>query len=92
MKSDYDLVVIGSGNAGQAAADIARDAGWSALVVEARDVGGTCPLGGCVPKKVLVAAAEVLDSISRAPTHRIRARIGGYWQLFESGSLSPVIP
>ena len=72
MKSDYDLVVIGSGNAGQAAAEIARDAGWSVLVVESRDVGGTCPLRGCVPKKVLVAAAEVFDQITRAPAHRIR--------------------
>ena len=36
------------------------------LVVEERDVGGTCPLRGCVPKKVLVAAAEALDVIARA--------------------------
>jgi glutathione reductase (NADPH) len=72
MKSDYDLVVIGAGNAGQTAAGIARDAGWSVLVVEARDVGGTCPLRGCVPKKVLVAAAEIFDQITRASAHRIR--------------------
>src|SRR5947207_12925788 len=72
MTSNYDLIVIGAGNAGQAAAEIARDAGWSVLVVESRDVGGTCPLRGCVPKKVLVAAAEVFDQITRASAHRIR--------------------
>ncbi|MGH7818578.1 MAG: FAD-dependent oxidoreductase, partial [Candidatus Binatia bacterium] len=69
---DYDLIVIGAGNAGQAAATIAREAGWRVLVIESREVGGTCPLRGCVPKKVLVAAAELLDQIARAPVHRIR--------------------
>ena len=72
MTSNYDLIVIGAGNAGQAAAGIAREAGWSVLVVESRDVGGTCPLRGCVPKKVLVAAGETLDAIARAAVHRIR--------------------
>lgn len=67
----YDLIVIGGGNAGQGAAGIARDARWSVAVIEDRGVGGTCPLRGCVPKKVLVAAAEVLDQIARAPAHGI---------------------
>jgi glutathione reductase (NADPH) len=68
---DYDLIVVGAGNAGLAAAGVAREAGWSVAVVERRDVGGTCPLRGCVPKKVLVAAAEALDQIARADAHRI---------------------
>ena len=67
----YDLIVLGAGNAGLAAASIAKQADWSVLVVEARDVGGTCPLRGCVPKKVLVAAAETLDVIARAGQHGI---------------------
>jgi len=67
----YDLIVLGAGNAGVAAASVAKQAGWSVLLVEARDVGGTCPLRGCVPKKVLVAAAEVLDTIGRAKHHGI---------------------
>src|SRR4051812_40787599 len=61
-----DAVVIGAGNAGQAAAHELRAAGRSVVVAEQRDVGGTCPLRGCVPKKVLVAAAETLDIIARA--------------------------
>jgi glutathione reductase (NADPH) len=64
--SDYDLIVLGAGNAGLAAAGVVRDAGRRVLVVEEREVGGTCPLRGCVPKKVLVAAAEALDGIERA--------------------------
>lgn len=67
----FDLVVLGAGNAGQAAASAARHAGWSVCVVEERDVGGTCPLRGCVPKKVLVAAAEAMDLIARAAAHGI---------------------
>ncbi len=65
-KDHYDLVVLGAGNAGLAAAAVVRGAGQRVLVVEERDVGGTCPLRGCVPKKVLVAAAEALDVIARA--------------------------
>jgi len=68
----YDLVVLGAGSAGIAAAEIARGAGWTVLVVEGREVGGTCPLRGCVPKKVLVAAAETLDHIARARAHGIQ--------------------
>lgn len=71
--NDYDLVVLGAGNAGLAAATTVRDAGRRVLVVEARDVGGTCPLRGCVPKKVLVAAAESLDVIERAKDQGISA-------------------
>lgn len=67
----FDLVVLGTGNAGLAAAREARQAGLSVAVAERRDVGGTCPLRGCVPKKVLVAATAVLDQIARAPAHHI---------------------
>ena len=69
--ADYDLICLGGGNAGQAAAGIAREAGWKVLVIETREMGGTCPLRGCVPKKVLVAAAETLDTIARAGIHKI---------------------
>ena len=67
----YDVLAIGAGNAGLAAANIARDAGKSVAVVEKRDAGGTCALRGCVPKKVLVAAAQLLHQISLAPAHHI---------------------
>ena len=72
MTKQYDVVVLGSGNAGMAAAGIARAADKSVAIVESRDVGGTCPIRGCVPKKVLVAAAQTMDQIDRAPTHHIR--------------------
>ena len=71
MSTEYDVLILGAGNAGLAAAGVARAAGRQVLVVEARDVGGVCPLRGCVPKKVLVAAAQTLDAIARAGTHAI---------------------
>ena len=40
-------------------------------MIEIRDVGGTCPIRGCVPKKVLVAAAQTLHQIELAKNHHI---------------------
>jgi glutathione reductase (NADPH) len=71
MARAFDVVVLGTGNAGMGAAGVAREAGKSVAMVESWDVGGTCPLRGCVPKKVLVAAAQVLHQIERAPIHHI---------------------
>ncbi len=71
MTETYDVVILGAGNAGMAAAGTLRAAGKSVAMVESWDVGGTCPLRGCVPKKVLVAAAQVLHQISLAPEHHI---------------------
>lgn len=71
MKQTFDVVVIGAGNAGLAVSAVAKKAGLSVAIIEKDGVGGTCPLRGCVPKKVLVAAAEVVDEINRASTHHI---------------------
>jgi glutathione reductase (NADPH) len=60
MPYDYDIVVIGSGPAGQAVAWECRSSNLRLAVVEGREYGGTCPLRGCDPKKVLVGAAEVI--------------------------------
>jgi len=67
----YDAIVLGTGNAGMGAAGTLAKAGWKVGIVESWDVGGTCALRGCVPKKVLVAAAEALDAIHRAEAHAI---------------------
>src|ERR1700753_2845205 len=40
-------------------------------MIEARDLGGTCPNRGCTPKKVLVAAGHALHEIERAGIHKI---------------------
>ena len=48
-----------------------RAAGLSVVMVESRDLGGTCPNRGCTPKKVLVAAGHALHEIERARLHCI---------------------
>jgi len=71
MAENFDVVILGTGNAGMGAAGVTRAAGKSVAMIESRDVGGTCPIRGCVPKKVLVAAAQVLHQIDLAPRHHI---------------------
>jgi glutathione reductase (NADPH) len=39
-----------------------RDAGWTVAVVDSRPFGGTCALRGCVPKKILVSAADAVHA------------------------------
>ncbi|CDX20008.1 Pyruvate/2-oxoglutarate dehydrogenase complex, dihydrolipoamide dehydrogenase component [Mesorhizobium sp. ORS 3324] len=68
----YDVVILGGGNAGMGVTVATRAAGLSVALVEARDLGGTCPNRGCTPKKVLVAAAHALDEIERADRHAIK--------------------
>ena len=57
----YDLVVIGTGDAGKIVAVAAAQEGWKAAIIEKNKVGGTCALWGCVPKKVLITGAELAD-------------------------------
>lgn len=57
----FDVVVIGTGVAGQTAAGELAAAGKRVAVVDKREFGGTCALRGCVPKKVIFAAAEVAE-------------------------------
>jgi len=61
MAKAYDVIVIGTGVAGTTVAYEFRSAGSKVAVVDYRAYGGTCPLRGCDPKKVLVGAAEVAD-------------------------------
>ncbi|MBX5455201.1 MAG: FAD-dependent oxidoreductase, partial [Acidobacteriia bacterium] len=55
---DFDLFVIGGGSAGVRCGRIAAGLGARVGVAEARFWGGTCVNVGCVPKKLLVQAAE----------------------------------
>lgn len=64
---DYDLLIVGSGGAGMAAAIRASELGATAAVVEAADVvGGTCVNVGCIPSKNLIEAAHHYHSARTA--------------------------
>lgn len=56
----YDLVVLGSGSTAFAAALRAAEMGKTAVMTEARTVGGTCVNRGCVPSKNLIEAAKLV--------------------------------
>jgi glutathione reductase (NADPH) len=73
MTDPFDLVAIGTGSAASAVAHRCRAAGWKVAIVDSRPFGGTCALRGCDPKKVLVGAAEVVDSIRRMEARGIQA-------------------
>lgn len=55
---DYDLFVIGAGSGGVRAARLASRAGAKVAIAEQVQIGGTCVLRGCVPKKFFVYASE----------------------------------
>ncbi len=62
MRQRFDLIVIGAGMAGVAAANKCAAQGWQVAIVDALPYGGTCALRGCDPKKILRRAAEIIDS------------------------------
>jgi glutathione reductase (NADPH) len=63
---DFELLIIGAGSGGVAAARRASLHGARVAIVEARRVGGTCVLRGCVPKKLLMYAAQGRDAFDEA--------------------------
>ncbi len=67
MKNFVDVAVIGAGTAGLAAYRAARDAGARAVIIEGGTHGTTCARVGCMPSKLLIAAAEAAHAIHRAP-------------------------
>lgn len=71
QRETCDVLIIGGGNAGFGVTVPTRAAGMKVVMVEARDLGGTCPNRGCTPKKVLVAAAHALHEIGQAHVHCI---------------------
>ena len=62
----YDLIVIGAGSGGVAAARRAAAHGAKVLIAEADRVGGTCVIRGCVPKKLMMYAAEFARTLREA--------------------------
>ena len=64
--SVHDVIVIGGGPGGYAAALYGASAGLDVAVVEKHKVGGTCLHVGCIPAKELLEAASVYRTVARA--------------------------
>ena len=61
----YDYIVIGGGSGGIASANRAAMRGANVLLIEGNELGGTCVNVGCVPKKVMWQASELLEGMGR---------------------------
>jgi len=66
MSYDYDLLVIGAGSAGLAAARRSASYGVKVAIVEQEQLGGVCTNRGCVPKKLMVYAANFSRQLAAA--------------------------
>ena len=62
----FDLVVIGGGSAGYAAANAAQSKGAKVAIVDKGPLGGLCILRGCMPTKAILRSSDVLALIHRA--------------------------
>ena len=63
---NYDLIVLGGGPAGYAAAIRAGQLGKKAVVIEMERAGGTCLNWGCIPSKALLKSAETFQNLKHA--------------------------
>ena len=69
----HDVIVIGGGPGGYAAALYGASAGLDVAVVEKAKVGGTCLHVGCIPAKELLEAASVYRTVARAAEFGVSA-------------------
>ncbi|QHC55536.1 dihydrolipoyl dehydrogenase [Rathayibacter tanaceti] len=73
----YDLVVLGGGSGGYAAALRATQLGMSVALVERDKLGGTCLHRGCVPTKALLHAAELADGARDGEKYGVLSSLAG---------------
>ncbi|WP_436925061.1 dihydrolipoyl dehydrogenase [Halosimplex amylolyticum] len=71
---EFDFLVIGTGS-GLDVANVAAEQGQSVAVVEKGRLGGTCLNRGCIPSKLLLYHADVLETIERADEFKIDATV-----------------
>ena len=71
--SNFDLVVLGGGSGGYAAALRGAQLGLSVALIEADKLGGTCLHRGCIPTKALLHAGEIADGTREAAAYGVNA-------------------
>lgn len=69
-----DLVIIGGGPGGTAAAEKAVRLGWKVALIERDQLGGTCLNRGCIPTKVLFRMAEIIDTLNHISEYGIELK------------------
>ncbi|MEV7620847.1 dihydrolipoyl dehydrogenase [Microbacterium sp. NPDC089321] len=72
---EFDIVILGGGSGGYAAALRASELGKKVALIEKDKVGGTCLHRGCIPTKALLHAAEVADHVRSAASVGVTATL-----------------
>ncbi len=67
MATQADIIVVGMGPGGEDVAGRLAEAGLNVIGVEAELVGGECPYWGCIPSKMIIRAANLLEEGRRIP-------------------------
>ncbi len=75
MTTHYDIIVVGAGAAGLAAARAAKSAGRSVALVEEARPGGDCTHYGCVPSKTLIESARRVHAACSGEEYGFRADV-----------------
>jgi len=71
--ADFDLVILGGGSGGYAAALRASQLGQKVVLIEKDKLGGTCLHKGCIPTKALLHAGEIADNTRHAGEFGVKA-------------------
>ncbi|MEO5834287.1 MAG: dihydrolipoyl dehydrogenase [Nakamurella sp.] len=75
--ANFDLVILGAGSGGYAAALRAAELGQSVALIEKNKVGGTCLHWGCIPTKAYLHAAEVADNAREGEQFGVKSTFDG---------------
>lgn len=73
----FDIVILGGGSGGYAAAIRAAELGKTVALIEKDKVGGTCLHRGCIPTKALLHSAEIAESVRDAAKYGVTAALEG---------------
>lgn len=76
MNFDYEIVVIGGGPGGYVAAIKAAQLGKKTCIIESKHFGGTCLNEGCIPTKVFLKSAAVLEEMKQSSQFGIEGGCG----------------
>jgi dihydrolipoamide dehydrogenase len=73
---NFDVVILGGGSGGYAAALRSAQLGKTVALIEKDKLGGTCLHRGCIPTKALLHSAEIADNVKEAGHYGVNASFG----------------